>query len=198
MIEVHAWGTPNGKKIPIALEELGLEYRLHKVDIGAGEQKKPAFLALNPNGKIPAILDTDTNVRVFESGAILIYLAEKAGKLLPKDGQARADALGWLMFQMSGVGPMMGQLGFFKRAQNEAAVERFRVEVERLFGVMEAQLGARPYLAGELSIADIATFPWASAHAFVGLNVEPYPQVRAWLDRMGARDAVKRGLAAFD
>ncbi len=198
MIQLHAWGTPNGKKIPVALEEMGIPYTLHKVDIGKGEQKLPAFLAINPNGKIPAIIDDETGVRVFESGAILVYLAEKSGKLLPKEGQARAEVLAWLMFQMAGVGPMMGQLGFFKRANNEAAIERFRVEVERLFGVMEGQLSKHQYLAGEYSIADIATFTWASNHAFVGLDVEPFPNVRAWLARVAERPAVKKGLAAFD
>jgi GSH-dependent disulfide-bond oxidoreductase len=198
MIQLHAWGTPNGKKIPVALEEMDLRYTLHKVDIGKGQQKEPAFLALNPNGKIPAIVDDDTGIKVFESGAILTYLAEKTGKLLPKEGQARADVLAWLMFQMAGVGPMMGQLGFFKRANNEAAIERFRIEVERLFGVMEGQLGKHDYLAGEYSIADIATFTWASNHAFVGLDVAPFPKVQAWLARVAERPAVKKGLAAFD
>lgn len=198
MIQLHAWGTPNGMKIPVALEEMGLRYTLHKVDIGKGQQKEPAFLALNPNGKIPAIVDDDTGIKVFESGAILIYLAEKTGKLLPREGQARADVLAWVMFQMAGVGPMMGQLGFFKRANNEAAIERFRIEVERLFGVMEGQLGKHDYLAGEYSIADIATFTWASNHAFVGLDVTPFPKVQAWLARVAERPAVKKGLAAFD
>ncbi|NOU32289.1 MAG: glutathione S-transferase family protein [Polyangiaceae bacterium] len=198
MIQLHAWGTPNGKKIPVALEEMGLRYTLHKVDIGKGQQKEPAFLALNPNGKIPAIVDDDTGIKVFESGAILVYLAEKTGKLLPREGQARADVLAWVMFQMAGVGPMMGQLGFFKRANNEAAIERFRIEVERLFGVMEGQLGKQDYLAGEYSIADIATFTWASNHAFVGLDVTPFPKVQAWLARVAERPAVKKGLAAFD
>ncbi len=198
MIQLHAWGTPNGKKIPVALEEMGLGYTLHKVDIGKGDQKEPAFLALNPNGKIPAIVDDDTGVTVFESGAILVYLAEKTGKLLPKEGQARADVLAWLMFQMAGVGPMMGQLGFFKRANNEAAIERFRIEVERLFSVMEVQLGKHDHLAGAYSIADIATFTWASNHAFVGLDVTPFPKVQAWLARIAERPAVKKGLAAFD
>lgn len=198
MIQLHAWGTPNGMKIPVALEEMGLRYTLHKVDIGKGQQKEPAFLALNPNGKIPAIVDDDTGIKVFESGAILIYLAEKTGKLLPREGQARADVLAWVMFQMAGVGPMMGQLGFFKRANNEAAIERFRIEVERLFGVMEGQLGKQDYLAGEYSIADIATFTWASNHAFVGLDVTPFPKVQAWLARVAERPAVKKGLAAFD
>ncbi len=197
MIQLHAAGTPNGKKVPIFLEELGIPYELHKVDLGKGEQHKPEFLALNPNGKIPALVDGDGPVTIFESGAILIYLAEKHGKFLPPSGQARADVLEWLMFQMSAVGPMMGQLGWARRSNVPAGIERFEAEVRRIYAVLEGRLAKHPYLAGEYSIADMATYPWATAHDFLEIDVTPYPNVRAWLDRMAERPAVKKAMGLF-
>jgi GSH-dependent disulfide-bond oxidoreductase len=197
MIELYAAGTPNGKKVPIFLEEASIPYTLHKIDLGKDEQHSPDFLAKNPNGKIPALVDTDGSITTFESGAILIYLADKHGQFLPKDGQARADVLAWLMFQMSAIGPMMGQLGFFKRNKLEAGIPRFDTEVKRIFGVLEGQLAKHEYLAGEYSIADIASYPWVSAFGFVGVDIAPYPHVKAWLDRVGARPAVQKGMAVF-
>ncbi len=197
MIDLYAWGTPNGKKIPIFLEEAGVPYTLHKVDIGKGEQHTPEYLAKNPNGKIPALVDGDVPVTVFESGAILVYLAEKFDKFIPKDPQGRASAMAWLMFQMSAIGPMMGQLGFFRQQKNEPAIERFHTEVKRLLGVLETQLGKHEYLAGEYSIADMATYPWVAAHGYLRLDMAPYPHVTAWLERVGARPAVKKALALW-
>jgi GST-like protein len=197
MIQLYAAGTPNGKKVPIFLEELGIPYELHKLDLGKGDQLKPEYLAINPNGKIPALVDPEGPVTVFESGAILIYLAEKHGKLLPAAGQPRADVLEWLMFQMSAVGPMMGQLGWARRANVPAGIERYEGEVKRLYGVLDGALAKRPYLAGEYSIADIATYPWAVAHQFMKLDVTPWANVRAWLDRVGERPAVKKAMALF-
>src|SRR5258708_21894640 len=167
MIDLYTWGTPNGRKVSIMLEETGLPYRVHKVDISKNEQFKPEFLALNPNSKIPAIVDQEgpggKPLPLFESGAILIYLAEKTGKLLPTDPAARYTVLQWLMFQMGGVGPMFGQVHHFLRAAPEPvpyAIERYGKETRRLYGVLDVQLGKAAYLAGEYSIADIATYPW--------------------------------------
>jgi GSH-dependent disulfide-bond oxidoreductase len=198
MIDLYTSTTPNGRKATILLEELQVPYRLHHLDLGKGEQKKPEYLAINPNGKIPALVDDDGpqgKVTVFESGAILIYLAEREGKLLPREGQARYEALGWLMFQMGGIGPMFGQAGYFKNAKEQVpfAVERFMGEVRRLLDVLEGRLATSDYLAGEYSIADIAAYPWvASGTAFVGLEVGP--GVKSWLERVGGRPAVKRGM----
>ena len=201
MLELFAWGTPNGKKIPIMLEEAGLTYTLHKVDLGKGEQKTPEFLARNPNGKIPALVDSDgpgEPVTVFESGAILIYLAEKCGRFLSKEPHVRAQTLAWLMFQMSAVGPMMGQYNVFKRANNAEGIARVNGEVRRIFGVLEGQLGRHEYLAGEYSIADMATYPWVSSYAFADLNVpKDYPHVKAWIDRVAARPGVQKALAVL-
>lgn len=198
MLDLYAWGTPNGKKIPIMLEELGLAYTLHKVDISKGQQQEAAFLALNPNGKIPALVDSDGPVTVFESGAILIHLAEKTGRFLPKEPQARAEVIEWLMFQMSAVGPMSGQLGFFKRANSAEGIARFEPEVKRIYGVLNGQLGKHEYLAGDYSIADMATFPWILAHTFLGLELTELPHLKAWLVRVAARPAVKKALAVFE
>jgi glutathione S-transferase len=201
MLELFAAGTPNGKKIPIFLEEAGLAYTLHKVDLGKGEQRTPEFLAKSPNGKIPALVDSDASgepVTVFESGAILIYLAEKCGKFLSTEPHARAQTLAWLMFQMSAVGPMMGQQYFFKKAKNAEAFARFDGEVRRIFGVLDGQLATHEFLAGEYSIADIATYPWVSAYDFTGIDVpKDFPHIQAWLDRVAARPGVQKGLAAL-
>jgi len=201
MLELHTWTTPNGDKLHIMLEELGLPYRAIPVNLGAGEQNAPGFRAVNPNGKIPALVDPEgpdgERMVVFESGAILVYLAEKTGKLLPSATRGRFAALQWLMFQMSAVGPMLGQLF---RARNAAEpvpgqVERLSAEVARIFGVVEQQLASGgPFLAGDYSIADIACFPWMRNHKALGLEINDYPRVRGWLDTIAARPAVQRGM----
>ncbi|ABW26267.1 glutathione S-transferase N-terminal domain-containing protein [Acaryochloris marina] len=198
MIHLYTYTTPNGRKPAILLEELGLPYTLHKVDLGKGEQFSPEFVALNPNSKIPAIKDEDTGVTVFESGAILIYLAEKTEKLLPTDAASRAQVMAWLMFQMAGVGPMFGQLGHFRRSAPEPieyAINRYEQEALRLVKVLNRQLQERDFIAGEYSIADIATYPWVAAYEYVGLSLDPFPHVQAWLERVGQRPAVQTGMA---
>ncbi|ALP40758.1 glutathione S-transferase family protein [Aeromonas schubertii] len=199
MIEFYTAATPNGHKVAIALEEMGIDYRVHPLDLSRLDQKQPAFLAINPNGRIPAIIDTDNgDFAVFESGAILLYLAEKSGKLLPGDPKARSQVIQWLMFQMSGVGPMMGQANVFYRYFPEkipAAIERYQKEGRRLFGVMNGQLEQHPYLAGEeYSIADIATFPWVRIHEWSGIDISGLDALQGWLARIGEREAVQRGL----
>ena len=199
MIDLYTFTTPNGRKPAILLEELALPYTIHTIDISRGDQFSPEFVAINPNSKIPAIVDRETEITVFESGAILIYLAEKAGKLLPAAGRDRAQVLEWLMFQMGGVGPMFGQLGHFRNAAPERvpyAIARYQTEVRRLLGVMERQLTAQPYLAGDYSIADIATFPWvAPAHTpYLDLDLAEFPQVHQWVETLKARPAVQVGM----
>ncbi|MCU0686650.1 MAG: glutathione S-transferase N-terminal domain-containing protein [Polyangiaceae bacterium] len=205
MYTAYVAGTPNGRKVPILLEELGVPYEVRKVDIGQGEQNDASFRALNPNGKIPVLVDDegpgDKPIAIFESGAILIYLAEKAkSPLLPAEGAERYAVLQWLMFQMAGVGPMFGQYGHFDRGAPERlpyAIDRYQKETKRLYGVLDVQLGQGEFLAGDYSIADIATYPWASAHGFFKIDVEPYPNVRRWLEVMGKRPAVQRGMKAI-
>ena len=201
MLELYSWTTPNGDKLHIMLEEIGLPYRAIGVNIGAGEQHTPAFRAINPNGKIPALVDPEgpdgAAVTVFESGAILVYLAEKSGQLLPHDTQGRFRVLQWLMFQMSAVGPMLGQLFHFRNAAEQLpyAIDRFTTEVKRIFGVVEQQLAdTGSFLAGEYSIADIASYPWMRNHKALGLEISEYPRVRAWLEAIASRPAVQRGL----
>jgi GST-like protein len=201
MLDLYSWTTPNGDKLHIMLEELGLPHRVIGVNIGAGEQNTPEFRAKNPNGKIPTLVDTDgvdgAPVTIFESGAILVYLAEKSGKLMPQDTQGRFRVLQWLMFQMSAVGPMLGQLFHFRNAQEQLpyAIERFEKEVKRIFKVVETELTARgPYLAGEYSIADIASYPWMRNYKAFGLDIGEFPKAKAWLDSIGERPAVQRGL----
>ncbi|MEO8800977.1 MAG: glutathione S-transferase N-terminal domain-containing protein [Polyangiaceae bacterium] len=195
MIKLFTWTTPNGIKPIILLEELGLDYETQWVDIGKGDQHEPAYLAVNPNGKIPALQDGD--LTVFESGAILIHLAEKHGKFLPKSGQARLDALEWLFFQVGGIGPMFGQLGHFKRAKEQVpyALDRYTKESERLYGVLDARLSHVEYLAGEYGIADMATWGWANSSDHTGIDVAAFPNVKKWLARVGERPAVKRAAA---
>ena len=204
MIELFTWPTPNGQKVHIALEELGLPYTVTAVNIGEGEQFKPEFLAINPNHRIPAIIDTDgpggAPLPLFESGAILIYLAEKAGGLVPADPAARYTCLQWLMFQMGGVGPMFGQANHFINAAPEKipyAIERYGKEVARLVRVLEKRLQAGAYLAGDAySIADIATFPWIRSGVVGGrVSLAEAPSVQRWHDAIDARPAVVRGLA---
>jgi GST-like protein len=201
MIDLYTWSTPNGRKVSIMLEETGLSYRVHKVDISKGDQFKPDFVAINPNSKIPAIVDPEgpggKPFTLFESGAILIYLAEKHGKLLPKDPAARYVVLEWLMFQMGGVGPMFGQVHHFLRAAPEPmpyAIERYSKETRRLYGVLNAQLGKAAYLAGEYSIADIATYPWVARHEWHKVALGDFPNVERWYREISARSAVARGM----
>ena len=204
MITAYSANTPNGVKLTIALAELGLErgsdYTLKILDLSAREQKEPEFLAVNPNGRIPAIVDhmPDGDIRVFESGAVLLYLAETFGGLLPKDPAARIEAIAWTYFQTGGIGPNMGQAGYAKR-QSDASFERFNTESHRLVSVMEGALSDNEYLAGEYSIADIMNFGWLDrAPNYFGFDLTPYSNVRDWLARINARPAVQRGLAAFD
>lgn len=195
MIRLYTWTTPNGVKPLIMLEELGLPYEKHWINIGKGEQQAPAFLKLNPNGKIPALVDDET--AIFESGAILIHLAEKTGQFLPASGAGRSAVLEWLFFQVGGVGPMFGQLGHFMGAAEKIpyAIDRYRKEVERLYSVLNTRLGEVEYLAGNYSIADIAMVGWAKAHDRFGIAESTIPHVRTWLDRVGARPAVQRATA---
>ena len=203
MIDLYTWTTPNGRKVSIMLEECGLEYRVHPVDIRAGEQHRPEFLAISPNGKIPAIVDQDAGVSVFESGAILIHLAEKTGRLLPAKGPGRAKTLEWLMWQMANIGPMLGQANHFASAAPERipyAIERYLAESARLLKVMDGQLARVPFLAGEYSIADVATYPWVTAGFELIRNAKPDvvgdgPHVARWLATMAARPAVAKGMA---
>jgi GST-like protein len=201
MIEVWSWPTPNGHKVHIALEELGLPYQVIPVNIGAGDQFKPDFLALTPNHRIPAIVDPDGphgRLALFESGAILIYLAEKTGRLIPADPAARLVCLQWLMFQMGGVGPMFGQYNHFAAYAPEKlpyAIDRYTKEVARLHRVLNKRLGEAEYLAGdEYSIADIATFPWVRNPDRRGIDLAEYPAVQRWHDAIAARPAVQRGV----
>ncbi|MEQ5841718.1 glutathione binding-like protein [Paraburkholderia acidicola] len=205
MIDVYSWATPNGHKVHIMLEETGLAYTAHPVDIGAGDQFKPEFLAISPNNKIPAIVDPDgprgadgKPFSLFESGAILIYLAEKTGQFLPSEPAARYATLQWLMFQMGGIGPMLGQTHHFRvyaPQQIEYAVNRYTNETRRLYGVMETQLGKSQYLAGnDYTIADIATFPWTRSWQNQGIDIEQFPNVKRWQAEISARPAVQRGV----
>ena len=204
MIELYTWGTPNGHKANIMVEEVGLPYEVHPIDIGNGAQKAPAFLAINPNGRIPAIVDRegDKVVRVFESGAILVYLAEKTGKLLPTEAAARAEVMGWLFWQVGGLGPMIGQWGHFNRMDQKIpyAIDRYRDESLRLLTVLDEQLGRGEYLAGDYSIADIACFSWTKSGLDYFTKADPavesrFQNARAWVARLGQRPAVQRGLS---
>jgi GST-like protein len=205
MIDLYAWSTPNGFKATIMIEECGLDARLHPVDLGKGEQHAPDFLAVNPNGKIPAMVDNDgpegDPVTIFESGAMLLYLAEKSGLLLPEEPAARWQAVSWLMFQMGGVGPMLGQAGYFIHRAPEPmplAVDRFIGEAERLYGVVDRRLRDADFLAGSYSVADIACFPWMRNHTRFQIDIDEFPNVSRWLAAMAGRPAVQRGLAAFN
>jgi GST-like protein len=203
MIELYTWSTPNGRKVSVMLEELGLRYNIHKIDIGKGDQFKSEYIAINPNGKIPTIVDTEgpdgEPLPLFESGAILIYLAEKTGRLLPASPRGRYVTLQWLMFQMGGVGPMFGQVHHFLRAAKVAvpyAVDRYVKEKDRLYGVLDSRLGSAEYLADdEYTIADIATYPWVARHEWHKTDLNRFPNVKRWFDAIGARPAVQRGMA---
>jgi GSH-dependent disulfide-bond oxidoreductase len=201
MIEVYSWATPNGHKVHIMLEECGLPYRAHAVDIGAGDQFKPEFLAISPNNKIPAIVDPEgpdgQPISLFESGAILLYLAGKTGRFLPADTRGRYEVLEWLMFQMGGVGPMLGQAHHFRIYAPEKvpyAIERYTNEARRLYGVMNRRLAKSPYIGGaDYSIADIAIFPWLRSWQNQGIDWNDFPHLRRWFDEVAARPAVVRG-----
>jgi GST-like protein len=201
MIDLYTWTTPNGRKASIMLEEVGLPYRVHAIDISKGDQFKPEFVAINPNSKIPAIVDEDGpggSLPVFESGAILIYLAEKTGRLIGSGPRSRIEAIEWLMFQMGGIGPMFGQTHHFRRFAPEPvpyAIERYTKETQRLYGVLDKRLGEAEYLAGDYSIADIATYPWTARHEWQGVTLSDYPNVQRWYEAIGARPAVQRGMA---
>ncbi|TXN43712.1 glutathione S-transferase N-terminal domain-containing protein [Methylobacterium sp. WL7] len=199
MIELYAWNTPNGRKISVALEEMNLPYRVRTVDITKGEQFDPAFLAISPNNRIPAIVDPDGpggSISVFESGAILLYLAEKSGRFLPADPRQRMAVLEWLMWQMGGFGPMPGQVHHFLGvAEKDRAygLERYLKETHRLYGVLDRRLAAAEFVAGALSIADFAILGWAWRHERHQVDLADYPQVKRWYDTMMARPAVRRG-----
>ncbi len=202
MIEVYSWATPNGHKVHIMLEECGLPYRAHAVDIGAGDQFAPAFLAISPNNKIPAIVDPigpdGQPISLFESGAILMYLAGKTGRFMPRDVRSRYEMLEWLMFQMGGVGPMLGQAHHFRIYAPEKiayAVDRYTNEAKRLYGVMNKRLAKTKYIAGaEYTIADIAIFPWLRSWKNQGIDWVDYPHLKGWFDEIAARPAVIRGV----
>ena len=200
MIDLYTAPTPNGHKVSITLEELELPYRLHALDLGAGQQKEPWFLAINPNGRIPAIVDRGNgDFPVFESGAIMLYLAERAGRLIAPDEKGRSRVVQWLMFQMGGVGPMMGQANVFTRyfpEQMPSVIERYRREGRRLFEVLDRQLAENEWLAGDYSIADIANFAWVRIHEWPGIGVEGLDNLQRWMAAIAARPAVQRGLDA--
>jgi GST-like protein len=198
MIELFTSPTPNGWKASIMLEEIGLPYAVHPIKLQDGQQKEPWYLKINPNGRIPAIIDRDLDdFMVFESGAILIYLAEKTGQLLPPDVKKRSEVIQWLMFQMGGIGPMQGQANVFFRYAPEKipyAIERYQKETARLYRVLDERLADREYLAGDYSIADIATWPWVRIHAWAGVETEGMSNLRRWLETMAARPACVRGV----
>lgn len=201
-IELYTWSTPNGRKASIALEEMDLAYKAHPIDITEDEQFDPDFLKISPNNKIPAIVDPEgpdgAPFALFETGAILIYLAEKTGRFLPRDAKTRHVCLQWLMWQMGGFGPMLGQAHHFRRFAPERipyAVERYTKETARLYRVLDGRLAEAAFLAGDYTIADMATFPWAARHAWQGIALEDYPNVKRWYDEIAARPGVARGMA---
>jgi GST-like protein len=197
MIDLYYWPTPNGHKISIMLEECGLEYQVRAVDIGAGDQFAPEFLAISPNNRIPAIVDSDTGISVFEGGAILVYLAEKASRFMPSDTTQRFEVLQWLFWQAGGLGPMAGQLSHFVNYVQEDvpyAHKRYANEYDRLLAVMDVRLRNRDFLAGDYSIADIASFPWVLPYRRLGNDLDNFPNLRRWFDTLKQRPAVQRGV----
>jgi GST-like protein len=201
MIDLYYWPTPNGWKISIALEEMALPYRVVPVNIGRGEQFRPEFLEISPNNRMPAIVDHDpagggAPISVFESGAILVYLAEKTGRFLPRDVRGRKEVLEWLFWQVGGLGPMLGQAHHFRGYAPESisyAIERYTKEANRLYGVLDRRLRGREWIAGDYSIADMASWPWIVPHERQGQSLDAFPNVKAWFERMKARPAVQRG-----
>lgn len=198
MIDLYTAATPNGHKVSIALEELELAYEVHPLRFDQQEQKAPAYLKINPNGRIPAIVDRgNDDFAVFESGAILLYLAEKTGQLIPTDAKGRSQVIQWLMFQMGGVGPMQGQANVFFRYYPEklqGPIDRYQNETRRLYEVLNTRLGEVEYLAGDYSIADIATYPWVKIHDWAGVSVDGLEHLQRWMATVGGRPAVQRGL----
>jgi GST-like protein len=201
LIDLYTWSTPNGRKVSIMLEELALPYNVHPIDIGKGDQYQPSFVAISPNSKIPAIVDPEgpgaKPYSLFESGAILLYLADKTARFLPQEKTARFEAIQWLMFQMGGVGPMFGQVHHFLRAAPqpvEYAIERYGKETRRLYAVMDKHLAGRDWLGAEYSVADIATYPWVARHDWHKVDLADFPHVKRWYDTIGARPAVQRGM----
>jgi len=195
MIDLYTWTVPNGRKISIALEEMGLAYAAHGINLSKDEQKAPEYRKINPNGKVPAIVDRDTGIRMMESGAILLYLAEKSGKLMPT-GNARWEAMEWLMWQMGGLGPMLGQVHHyskFNKGASDYSEQRYRDEMDRLYAVLDAQLANREFVVGALSIVDCACFPWIARWDYQQQDLNRFPNVKRWYLAMAARPAVQRG-----
>ena len=201
MIDLYTTSTPNGHKVSCTLEAMELDYTTHAINLQKGDQKTPNFLAMNPNGRIPVIVDRENNdLAIFESGAIMIYLAEKTGKLLPKDLSKRSQVIQWLMFQMGGVGPMLGQAHHFRQYAPEKipyAIQRYTNEASRLYCVLDKQLSQVEYIAGNYSIADIAIYPWIVSHKKQGQNLADFPHLKRWFETVGQRPAVSRGLAVL-
>ena len=196
MIDLYTWSTPNGRKVSILLEELGLDYTVYSVNIGAGDQNTPEFLKIGPNNKIPVIFDHDTGMSLMESGAIMLYLAEKHNQFLPKNNTGRAAVMEWLMWQMGGLGPMLGQAHHFLHfnpGKSDYAEIRFRNEVARLYGVLDKRLDGRNYICDDYSIADMACWPWVSRYEWQRINLAEYSNVRSWYKRLLKRDAVQKG-----
>jgi GST-like protein len=202
LIDLYTWSTPNGRKVSIMLEELSLPYNVHPIDIGKGDQFGAEFVAVSPNSKIPAIVDSEgpdgKPYALFESGAILLYLADKTGRFLPQKKAGRFESIQWLMFQMGGVGPMFGQVHHFLRAAPEPvpyAIERYSKETRRLYGVLDKHLANHEWLAaGEYSVADMATYPWVARHEWHKIELADFPNVKRWFDAIGSRPAVQRGM----
>lgn len=198
MIDLYTFTTPNGYKPSIMLEEIQLPYNIHKIDITKNDQFTPEYIAINPNSKIPAIIDQETGITVFESGAILMYLAEKTQKLLPSDQKGKYQVIEWLMLQMGSIGPMFGQLNHFKKYAPEKipyAIERYEKETIRLYGVLDKQLSDNEYICGEYSIADIATYPWVAIYEMQGLTLDNHSHLKRWVEMLQQRPAVQKGMS---
>jgi len=199
MIDLYTWATPNGWKVSATLEELGLQYNVHPIDIMNGAQNEPDYVAINPNARIPTIIDRENdNFTIFESGAIMMYLAEKTNQLIPGDAKGRNKVLQWLMFQIGGLGPMQGQANIFYRYFPEkipSAIERYQNETMRLYGILDTHLKDREYLVGDFSIADIAHWSWTRIHRWAGLEIEELPHLKRWLGQIEARPACAKGAA---
>jgi GSH-dependent disulfide-bond oxidoreductase len=196
MIDLYTWTTPNGRKVSILLEELGLAYKAHAIDISKDEQFQPEFLKISPNNRIPAIVDNESNIALMESGAIMIYLADKTGKFLPKEGEGRYRVLEWLMWQMGGIGPMLGQVHHFVKynpGKAPYAEERYLKEAARLYGVLDRRLAENAFVAGEYSIADMSIWPWISRFEWQQMDLGKFPNVKRWYEEIAARPAVQRG-----